>query len=46
QYKDKYVSILGEVTVKSQDPKLAEVTESLKKLEKDCIAWKSKISLF
>ncbi|CAG8481790.1 8246_t:CDS:10 [Acaulospora morrowiae] len=46
QYKDKYVSILGEVSVKSPDPKLAEVMESLKKLERDCLAWKSKISLF
>jgi len=37
---------LDEVIVKSHDPKLEEVMESLEKLERECLAWKGKIALF
>ncbi|CAJ0848532.1 14154_t:CDS:2, partial [Entrophospora sp. SA101] len=40
KYKDKYVSILDEVVVKSLDPKLEELMENIKKLEKECLSWK------
>ncbi|KAF0457791.1 rave complex subunit rav2 [Gigaspora margarita] len=46
QYKDKYVSVLNEIVVKSLDPKLESVMECLKKLESNCSAWKNKIAVF
>ncbi|RIB06074.1 hypothetical protein C2G38_542883 [Gigaspora rosea] len=36
QYKDKYVSVLNEIVVKSLDPKLESVMECLKKATPQC----------
>ncbi|KAG9288929.1 hypothetical protein G9A89_019551 [Geosiphon pyriformis] len=46
KYKDKQAIILDQISVRSLDPRLEEIVEGLRKTERECLAWRAKLSLF